>query len=280
MVGTHMDEIANQEHATELLQQLGLKEYEAKAFVALSRLPRGTAKEISDISEVPRTRVYDAIRVLETKGLVEIQHSNPQVFRAVPIDEAVETLRNEYDDRVETLRQTLEGLDPAVTDEEAEVTHEVWALAGAPGITSRTAQLIGDADNEVVIVLGHRDVFTDDLADRLRQAQQRGVNVIIGTISNELRDQVEEALPETEVFVSELEWLTHSALPDDDTEIGRLLLADREAILVSSFHRATGGGQAQEQAVFGGGFDNGLVTIVRRILATGLLSSAKADDDD
>ncbi|MBX0297139.1 TrmB family transcriptional regulator [Haloarcula nitratireducens] len=274
-----MDKIANREHAVELLQQLGLKEYEAKAFVALSRLPRGTAKEISDVSEVPRTRVYDAVRVLETKGLVEIQHSNPQVFRAVAIDEAIGTLRNEYDDRVETLRQTLQGLDPAVSDEESEVTHEVWALAGEAGITSRTAQLIDEADSEVVIVLGHRNVFTDDLADRLQQARRRGVDVIIGTVSEELRDRVVEALPETKVFVSELEWLTHSALPDDDTEIGRLLLADREAILVSSFHRAASGGQTKEEAVFGRGFDNGLVAIVRRILATGLLSSAKADDD-
>ncbi|MBV0923958.1 TrmB family transcriptional regulator [Halomicroarcula limicola] len=275
-----MDETVNREHAVELLQQLGLKEYEAKAFVALSRLPRGTAKEISDVSEVPRTRVYDAIRVLEAKGLVEIQHSNPQVFRAVSIDEAVETLRNEYDDRVETLRQALEGLDPAVSDEESEVTHEVWALAGEAGITSRTAQLISGADSEVVIVLGHEGVFTDDLADCLQQAQRHDVDVIVGTVSDALRDRVEKALPGTEVFVSELAWLTHSSLPGDDTEIGRLLLVDRETILVSSFYQTDSGERTQEKAVFGQGFDNGLVTIVRRILATGLLSSAEAGDDD
>jgi sugar-specific transcriptional regulator TrmB len=95
-----------------LLQQLGLKEYEAKSFVALVRLPRETAKEISEISEVPRTRVYDAVRVLESKGLVEVQHSSPQRFRAVSIDEAIETLHREYEDRTESLRESLRDIDP------------------------------------------------------------------------------------------------------------------------------------------------------------------------
>jgi len=91
-----MEDVSNQDQAIELLQQLGLKEYEAKSFVALARRQRGTAKDISETSEVPRTRVYDAIRVLESKGLVETQHSNPQIFRAVSIDEAVNTLQSEY----------------------------------------------------------------------------------------------------------------------------------------------------------------------------------------
>ncbi|MFB6101230.1 MAG: hypothetical protein ABEJ73_01535 [Haloplanus sp.] len=67
--------------------------------------------------------------------------------------------------------------------------------------------------------------------------------------------------------------MSHSTLPDDDTEIGRLLLVDREAILVSSF-TSDDGNPAHEQGVFGREFDNGLVAIVRRLMATGL-----ADND-
>ncbi|WP_436933513.1 TrmB family transcriptional regulator [Halovenus marina] len=104
-----MDDVSNQERAIELLQQLGLKEYEAKSFVALARREHGTAKDISETSEVPRTRVYDAVRVLESKGLVETQHSKPQVFRAVSIDEAVNTLQTEYVERAELLRRALSG---------------------------------------------------------------------------------------------------------------------------------------------------------------------------
>nr|WP_217693461.1 helix-turn-helix domain-containing protein [Natrinema saccharevitans] len=48
-----MDDVSNQDQAIELLQQLGLKEYEARSFVALARRQRGTAKDISETSEVP-----------------------------------------------------------------------------------------------------------------------------------------------------------------------------------------------------------------------------------
>lgn len=117
---------SQRERATDLLQSLGLKEYEAKCFVALSRVDSGTAKDVSELSEVPRTRVYDAVRVLETKGLVETQHSNPQRFRAVSIEEATHTLRDEYEDRVTDLEDALHDIQPATQDDEYEdVTHEV-----------------------------------------------------------------------------------------------------------------------------------------------------------
>lgn len=265
-----MDETTDQEAAIDLFQQLGLKAYEAKSFVALTRRQSGTAKEISDTSEVPRTRVYDAIRVLESMGLVEIQHSNPKRYRAVPIDEAVDTLRGQYETRVESLQEALQGIEPILDEAEQEVTHEVWTLAGEQAITNRTGQLIDGAEDEVVFVVGHRNVFSDALAERLRAAIDRGITVIIGTTSEDLRTTIEDAVPAAEVFVSGLEWLRSSDMVDDGVEISRLILVDRETILVSSFH-PVGDERSHEQAVFGRGFENGLVVIIRRLMSTGLL---------
>ncbi|MDZ5812417.1 helix-turn-helix domain-containing protein [Halorubrum sp. AD140] len=266
-----MDDSSSQNEAIELLQQLGLQEYEAKAFVALTRVPQGTAKELSEISDVPRTRVYDAVRVLESKGLVEVQHSSPQQFRAVSIDEAADTLHEEYETRTERLRKILASIDDVSTDAEVDVTHEVWALSGASAIANRTQRLIDDADREIVFVLGDEGVFTDPLVARLRAAQQRGVSVVLGTTTEAIRDRVQDELPESEVFVSGLEWLSGSIRRDDETEIGRLVLVDESTILVSTYHETAADGHKHEQAVFGRGFENGLVTIVRRLMATGLL---------
>lgn len=264
-----MEDTSNERRAIELLQQLGLKEYEAKSFVALSQRQQGTARDVSETSEVPRTRVYDATRVLESKGLVETQDSNPQQFRAVSIDEAVSTLRAEYEGRTESLREALESLEP-VDAEDPELTHEIWGLSGSAGITSRTQQLIDDAGEEIYLVLGHGDVATDRLLSRLRAAHERGVDVAIGTVSEEIHASVQEALPDVEVFVSGLAWLSRSELPDDETEISRLLLVDREAILVSSYTESAGEKRQDEQAVYGRGFHNGIVAIVRRLVATGM----------
>ena len=268
-----MNEISNQQQAIELLQQLGLKEYEARCFVALARLPKGTAKQISDISEVPRTRVYDAIRVLETKGLVEIQHSNPQQFRAVPIEEAAETLRQEYESRTATLVEALSAIEPAEPNGgDEEITHEVWALSGTTAITNRTQQLIDAAGREIVLIVGRDEVITDELLKQLQEAIDSGLTVLIGTQTEEIRAQIAEALPDAEVFVSGLEWLHSSPLETgDDTTISRLVLIDKNTILVSSVHEMDTGGIESEKAVFGRGFDNGIVVIARRLMATGLL---------
>jgi sugar-specific transcriptional regulator TrmB len=262
--------MSSKQQSVELLQQLGLKEYEAKCFVALARRPQGTAKDISETSEVPRTRVYDAIRELESKGLVEIQHSSPKLFRTVSIDEAVETLRTEYEGRIEALRQALDDLDPSDADDEMGVTYEVWSLSGTAGITSRVQELIDDADQEVVLIVGDGSVFSDHLAERLRSASDRGVDVLVGTPEATALERITTALPGARTFVSGLEWLSHSELCGDDTEISRLLLVDNEAILVSSFTDSSADGRDHEQAVFGRGFDNGIVAVSRRLMATGL----------
>jgi sugar-specific transcriptional regulator TrmB len=264
-----MTEISNQDEAIELLQELGLKEYEAKCFVALCRLPQGTAKDISEISDVPRTRVYDAIRVLETKGLAEVQHGSPQQFRAVSIEEAASTLSNEFETRVEQLKKALQGIESATVEHDVDATHDIWAISEGRAITNRTRRILDDATEEIVLILGDESVVTDELIARLRSATERGVSVLVGTTAAELRETVEAEVPDAEVFVSGLEWLNGAGLDRDETRISRLLLADRSTILVSSFHE--GEGREQEQAVFGEGFNNGLVTIVRRLMATGLL---------
>jgi len=48
-----MNELSNLERALELLQQLGLKEYESQAFVALSRPPAWDGQTDQRISDVP-----------------------------------------------------------------------------------------------------------------------------------------------------------------------------------------------------------------------------------
>jgi sugar-specific transcriptional regulator TrmB len=257
----------NQEQAAGLLQQLGLKEYEAKCFVALSRMEKATAKDISEITDVPRTRVYDAIRVLEAQGLVEIQHTNPRQYRAVPLSEATETLRQQYESRVDELEESRRDIEPAEASDDDEPVHEVWSLSGAQGISSRTLQLLDEAEEEAIVVITADETLRDALIDRLNQTVKRGINVIVGTVSEDLEKQLQDRVPRAKSFVSELGWLHEESDGPADVSIGRMMLVDRNTILISSLDERKG----TERAVFGRGFENGLVVIVRRLMATGLL---------
>jgi sugar-specific transcriptional regulator TrmB len=258
---------ANLEEAIEQLQQLGLKEYEARCFVGLSRLSSGTAKTLSEITDVPRTRVYDAIRVLESKGLVEVHHSSPQRFRAVSIEEAIETLRDQYESRLDRVQHALGEIEPVESQDESTV-QEVWSLNGTEAIENRIDELLAGATDEVVLVIGHEAMLTQHLITTLNELQE-GVNLLIGAVTDSLQGQIQESIPRATTFVSGLEWLHYDRIPPDsrETTIGRLLLVDREALLVSSLFLDS----LAEQAIYGEGFGNGLVVLARRVMAHGLI---------
>ncbi|MFB6202697.1 MAG: TrmB family transcriptional regulator [Halorhabdus sp.] len=259
-----MNDMDPLEAAVDILQQLGLKEYEARCFVGLMRLETGTAKRLSELTDVPRTRVYDAVRVLEAQGLVEVQHSSPQRFRAVSLDVAVETLRDRYERRVERLAGTLASVENA--DEDCrDPPQQVWALSGREAIETRSAELVESADDEVVLVIGDESAATTTFLDALSRVGE-DVSVIVGTVTPTIREQITSTVPRAQTFISGLEWLQGDS-ETDDTAIGRLLLVDRSALLVSSVIPKTN----EEQAVFSEGFDNGIVVIARRIMSQGLL---------
>ncbi|MCT9095956.1 TrmB family transcriptional regulator [Haloarchaeobius sp. HME9146] len=259
------DEEGNGERAVELLQQVGLKEYESKAFVTLTGAPEGTARSVSDQSGIPRPRVYDAMRVLESKGLVETQHTTPQKFRAVSIEEAVAILRRQYEARFTDLDDALKQIerDQRPSDQPSE---EVWSLSGSEAVTSRMLRVFDNADSELVLLFGDDSLLTPDLFESLRDAVERDMDVTIGVLDDKSRKRIEQSLPGATVFASGLDWLTVQG--DDKTQVGRFLLADGNVLLVSSLgpHRSP----AVESAVWAEGVGNGLVVIARRLLRAGL----------
>ncbi len=51
------------------LKDLGLNRYEAKAYIGLTKIITGNADEIAEISDLPRSRVYETLNGLEKKGI-------------------------------------------------------------------------------------------------------------------------------------------------------------------------------------------------------------------
>lgn len=257
-----MSQNSIQADAVEELQELGLREYEAKCFVALTKIPSGTAREVSEQIDVPRTRVYEAARSLESRGLVEIQHSTPQQFRAIPVAEAVRLLDKQRRSRIETLEQSLQTLKQDSSEVDIEEP-EVWSLADPVAIETRTEQLIERAEEEILLLLGDQQVLWDGLSKQLRQALERDLDVVVGTASDPLQSRLGSSLPEEVVYRSELQWL--DGVEFSTVAVGRLLLVDGTALLASSLLQSSG--ETREQAVYGTGRSNGLVVVFRRLLS-------------
>ena len=193
-----------------------------------------------------------------------VQHTSPQQFRAVPLAEATATLRDQYEAHVERLENALERTDAAdLTD--GDPVQEVWSMSGTNAIANCANQLITDATTEIVLVLGV-DSLRDVGAD---------VDLLVGAVTDSLEAQIREAVPAATTFVSGLDWLRGGDESAETVGIGRLMLVDRSTILVSTIVPDT----HEERAVFGDGFQNGLVVISRRLLAQGLLPQRDPDSN-
>lgn len=259
-----MTQDIHQDRAVERLQQFGLREYEAKCFVSLTKIRSGTAREVSEHIDIPRTRVYEAVRSLESSGLVEIQHSSPQQFRAIPITEAIDILDERHQTRISSIEQSLRKLQQATPGEETGESPEIWTLTGRSTITTRVNRLIGDAEREVLLLVGDGSTLSDSLYEALSGAHSRDIEVVVGAGSAEVHEQLTAEVPSEMVYETELSWLQPAGEQTTPT-IGRLLLVDDRYLLASTVPQAEQ--SPDERAVCGSGNCNGLVLVLRRLLA-------------
>ncbi|WP_343067732.1 TrmB family transcriptional regulator [Halobellus ruber] len=124
--------------------------YAARTFVALVSLGEGTAQAVSEVADVPRTRVYDAASELQNRGLVDVKRSSPKRYWAISTETAGRHLEQEYSHRVDVLTDALDALDTTsrITEQRG-----VWTVTGRDAVTDRVVEFISNADDEVVYVI-------------------------------------------------------------------------------------------------------------------------------
>ncbi len=92
------------------LKDFGLNSYESKLWVALLSRGVSTAGELSDISNVPRSRTYDVLESLEKKGFIVVKIGKPIKYLAVPPAEVVERVKKRVMVEAEEKNQSLSKL--------------------------------------------------------------------------------------------------------------------------------------------------------------------------
>ena len=80
----------------ERLKDFGLNSYERKLWVALLSRGVSTAGELSDISNVPRSRAYDVLESLEKKGFIIVKVGKPIKYLAVAPSEVIKPSKKKH----------------------------------------------------------------------------------------------------------------------------------------------------------------------------------------
>lgn len=224
------------------LKQLGLSTYEARVFVALQKLGAGTASEISSVVDVPRSQVYGAADGLEERGLVETRQSTPTVYRPVSLDQARRQL---LDQLARTGSETFDYLEQVQDTHAAEErTESIWLISAHDAIVSRSVEIAESAENRLLYALADTDLLETEVGDALEAAAERGVAVVVASAE----ESALEAVPES----SAIETFLVPAGRDVDVDIGRVLVADGDTILLSTHSTAAADGTQQEIAFWAG----------------------------
>ncbi|MFB6164113.1 MAG: TrmB family transcriptional regulator [Haloarculaceae archaeon] len=245
--------------AVRALEDVGLTQYEAECFVALTRVPQGTAKDVSQLSEVPRSRVYDAVERLQRKGLVDVQQSDPREFRAVAVEEALELLRDDYGDRLQAAADRLSELSSTTARED----RGVWAVADHDHVASRMRSLVADASAAVTLLIADDRVLDADTLAALADATDRGVTVRVAAPTPAVAERVRRSLPGAVVGVRPSLAETERI---GEKWPGQLLAIDDDAALASGVEPTDLPDVALETAVWSTGLDHGFATWVHELL--------------
>ncbi|MFB6195611.1 MAG: TrmB family transcriptional regulator [Haloplanus sp.] len=252
------------EEAVGTLRTFELTEYEAKCFVALMRLREGTAKEVSEVADVPRARVYDSMDALQDRGLVSVQESKPRRFRAVAPGEAVDLLERECQDRLDRLGSVLPRLG---SPKRSTGAGEVWSMEGEAAVSERLATLVGDAEEEVLLAVGVEALVGDELLGALADAADRGVEVVVGSPDEAIREHLAESLDGVEIVET---WTWWESVPIQAGAVTSVLMVDGDALLVSADAATDLPGVRKHRAIWTDSADAPVVGLMRPLLSTAI----------
>jgi sugar-specific transcriptional regulator TrmB len=246
----------NDEDAVEALDALGLSTYEAKVFIGLQKLGAGSAREVAEVTDVPRSQVYGAADALAEYGLVDVQQGSPTRFRPVDIEEAREQLVDRLASTADRAFDHIQAVSGQFEESEAR-SESLWTVSGSSTLSARAASLVEDATDRVVYGSEDPADLQGDVAEALAAAAGRGVEVLVVSVDPAIGDTVETRFDD----------VAFMRFPEDrkyEESTSRMLVCDRDTVLVSVIPGEAMPHVSEETAFWsaGGAFAGVLVTLL------------------
>ena len=146
--------------AIQNLGRLGLKEYEAKIYVALVGLGEANVRKIHEASGVPRPRVYDVLNSLAEKGFINIRQGSPLMYSAVRPDSMVSFLKKDLDGAARDSVKTLEALSLDAQQNYSPIwyVHSDWTI-------QRNLEMLAEGVRRELIVLCFNTATLDEFKE-------------------------------------------------------------------------------------------------------------------
>jgi sugar-specific transcriptional regulator TrmB len=172
------------------LTAIGFTEYEAKVYLALLRESPATGYQISKVSGVPRSMVYETLSRLHNQGVVlETVEGRATLYRPLRPDVLLDHYKADHLRLLSGLRSDMLALYEAPAEE------HTWTITGQDSVYAYASQMIREATQELYLVLD--DEALSELRNDLADARQRGIEVralLTGKSASEVLSRVDTVL--------------------------------------------------------------------------------------
>lgn len=170
------------------LKGLGFSSYAAKAFVAILENSPVSAGTLCKLTGIPDSKIYFALKELERRKLVVVQHGNPSLYKALDVDEIASNLRNviesDHKNSISTLERLRKRMEPLAKRASGSVDFELaYIVKGTRNILDKMRDMILESRKEVIL-LASSEKLLEGLLDSMRQAQRKGADVGIAVNRN------------------------------------------------------------------------------------------------
>jgi sugar-specific transcriptional regulator TrmB len=140
------------QEARRILRELGLTDYETRAYLALLEYGVLTASQVSENSGVPYSKVYETLSSLERKGWIETEQGRPGRHYPKAPSEALAAAKMQLEDKVKAWEKTIAGeLQPFYEKREIREKPDIWILRGELSTLTKLKEMLDKVKSELMI---------------------------------------------------------------------------------------------------------------------------------
>ena len=159
------------------LLEIGFTLNEAKVYLTLLQNRYLNGYEISKLSNVSRSLVYNVINRLVDKGFILKSEGQINYYCALPYDKVIEKIRNDNTNKLNVAREKLKNYSRIENESEY-----IFNIKGIDEFFSKANDLILNAKKEISISIWKEDF--PKIEESLSIAAKKGVKVYIFSFSN------------------------------------------------------------------------------------------------
>jgi sugar-specific transcriptional regulator TrmB len=154
----------------EKLKEIGFNTYEAKVYIALLKKYPATGYEVSKLANIPQSRTYDTLKVLEEKNIVVSTNTKPVTYTPIKPKQLTSKVQKK-------INSTINILDKHLPDVKEDYNEPIITITGKQNIQDKIIEVIQSAKREIYMEIWAQDfkIFEKELLN----AYNRNVEVRI-----------------------------------------------------------------------------------------------------